>query len=115
MCGYAHASGGARTRAIDVTMMSFVNILFLWNSFGFWQFALTPLDYETNALPTEPLRLVEDYQFYFYERNSVIGVAFIVFPVQNFKNFPCFLVLMIRIQVYIIIHLSFGIFWFHKI
>ena len=35
-----------------------------------------------------PLRLVEDYQFYFYERNSVIGVAFIVFPVQNFKNFP---------------------------
>jgi hypothetical protein len=114
-------------------MMSFVNILFLWNSFGFWQFALTPLDYETNALPTEPLRLVEDYQFYFYERNSVIGVAFIVFPVtkfqkfsilfgiddmhtvQNFKNFPFFLVLMIHIQVYIIIHLSFGIFWFHKI
>ena len=68
-------------------MMSFVNILFLWNSFGFWQFALTPLDYETNALPTEPLRLVEDYQFYFYERNSVIGVAFIVFPVTKFQKF----------------------------
>ena len=86
MCGYAHASGGARTRAIDGTMMSFVNILFLRKSYGFWQFSLTPLDYETNALPTEPLRLVEDYQFYFYERNSVIGVAFIVFPVIKFPK-----------------------------
>ena len=46
MCGYAHASGGARTRAIDGTMMSFVNILFLRKSYGFWQFSLTPLDYE---------------------------------------------------------------------
>ena len=64
MCGYAHASGGARTRAIDVTMMSFVNILFLWNSFGFWQFALTPLDYETNALPTEPQEHALRHQFF---------------------------------------------------
>ena len=52
----------------------------------FLKFSLTPLDYETNALPTEPLRLVEYYQFYFYERNSVIGVAFKDFPVTKFPK-----------------------------
>ena len=36
MCGYAHASGGARTRAIDVTMWCHLfNIFSLWDSFGF--------------------------------------------------------------------------------
>ena len=50
---------------------------------SYWLYLLT----YTNALPTEPLRLVEDYQFYFYERNSVIGVAFIVFPVTKFQKF----------------------------
>ena len=36
ICCYAHASGGDRTRAIDVTMWCHLfNIFPLWDSFGF--------------------------------------------------------------------------------